>query len=58
MEIKMQIGSKVYSLCFGRKTDWFEEVYLVSLTELVISSDKEVVGGFLIFGWFQDKEYK
>jgi hypothetical protein len=34
MEIKIQIRGRVFSICFGRKTKWFQSVYWFMLEEL------------------------
>ncbi len=33
MEIKIQLNGRVFSICFGKNTKWFQSVYWFSLTE-------------------------
>ena len=48
MEIKFQIGKHTYSLYFGHRSEWFEQIYLISLTEEWYCNRK-VQGGRMIF---------
>jgi hypothetical protein len=33
MEIKIQIRGRVFSICLGHKTEWFEQVWIFCIVE-------------------------
>lgn len=53
MSIRFIFFGKCYVLDIGRKTPWFEQVYLFSLTReyYVVPNDMEVSYAKLIFGF-------
>ncbi len=42
MEIKFQIFGRVFSLCIGHKTQWFEQLPLIMLVEEWYDENKNV----------------
>ena len=48
MEIKIQIFGRVFSLCFGHKTEWFEQMPFFIIAEEWYE-DKEVVYAQMIW---------
>ena len=57
MEIKFQIKDRVFSICIGRKTQWFEQVWFFAITELFYHN-REVYYAELIFTWLESKGVK
>ncbi len=57
MEIKVRIGKHVYSLCFGHKTPWFEQLDWFTLTEEFYYK-REVVFASMIFKFGREGEDK
>jgi hypothetical protein len=51
MEIKIQIKRRIFSICFGHKTYWFEQIPFVTITEEFYNNAKEVCYANLIFNW-------
>ena len=41
MSIRIQFKKRIFEISIGRKTDWFEQIYLISIEELFINN-KEV----------------
>lgn len=54
MEIKIQIFGRVFSICIGRKTDWFEQVDFLTITE-EFYHQKEVYFAAFIFGLLRER---
>jgi len=50
MEIKFQIKKRVYSLCIGKETQWFEQIYFISFAEEYFTN-KEVVYARFLWGF-------
>lgn len=48
MEIKIQIKSNCYSICVGKKTEWFEQSYFITIAKLYYD-DQKVSFGTMIF---------
>lgn len=40
MEIRIQIKGRVFSICIGRETKWFSQVYLISIVENFYENQK------------------
>ena len=55
IEIKFQWFSRVFSLCIGRKTDWFEQLDFVTFIE-EFYYNREVQHATFIFGLFRKGE--
>ena len=51
MEIKFQIHGRVFSVCIGHKTDWFEQMPFFTITEEFHGEKKEVVYANYIWGF-------
>ena len=51
MEIKIQFRGKIYSLCFGYHTEWFEQIWGFSIVEEYFEN-REVVHADFINHWF------
>lgn len=49
MECKIYIFGRVYSLCFGYKTPWFEQIYFFSVIREWHDEDKMVSWAELVF---------
>lgn len=43
MEIKIQIKDRVFSICFGHKKKWFQQVKWLTITEEFYNEKMEVV---------------
>ncbi len=43
MEIRIQIGGRVFSICFGRKTKWFQSIWWFCIQEEWYDNHYEVV---------------
>ena len=52
MEIKIQFKKKVFSLCFGYKTLWFEQMHFFTITEEFYDKCKTVYYATFINHWF------
>lgn len=50
MEIKIQIRDRVFSICFGHKTKWFEQIYWFCIVEEWYHNG-EVIYGKIIKAW-------
>jgi len=51
MEIKIEIFGRTFSLCIGRKTNWFAQVNFITLVE-EFSNNREIVFANLILKLF------
>jgi len=57
MEIKIQIYGRVFSLCFGYKTKWFEQIYFLTLEELY-HDKRQVVYAKMLWSFWKDSNFK
>lgn len=58
MEIKIQLFGKVYSICIGHKTKWFESSYFITIIEEFYNDNHEVEYAKMIIRIFPDRETK
>jgi hypothetical protein len=42
MGIKFQIFGRVFNICIGHRTDWFEQISLITVVEEFYAEDKTV----------------
>lgn len=54
MNIQFKFRGKFYSLCLGRITPWFQQIFLVSLTEEEYAERGKVVSAKFIWGIFPE----
>jgi hypothetical protein len=47
MEIKIQFRGRVFSICFGRKTKWFQSKYWFCVTEEYYFGNEIIYARFL-----------
>lgn len=52
MEITIQIRGRVFSICIGRHTKWFDQVWKLALIEEWYSN-REVIYAKVIKTWFR-----
>ena len=57
MEIKIQIYGRIFSLCIGHETKWFEQVDLLTLIEEYYEKMK-VVHADMIWSFWRSKVKK
>jgi len=50
MEIKLQIRDRVFSVCIGHKTEWFEQLPFFTITEEFHDEKKQVIYANYIWG--------
>ena len=66
MEIRIQIFGRVFSLCIGKETEWFEQIYLFVLSEEFFYNRKvdysEIIFTSMhlkqLFCWHQYRKHK
>ena len=51
MEIKIQIKGRVFSICIGHKTIWFEQVPFITIAEEFYNERREVFYANLVLKW-------
>ena len=51
MEIKIEIKGRVFSISFGHKTSWFEQVPLLIIAEEFYNEQREVFYADCILSW-------
>ena len=49
MEIKFTFKDNTYSICFGYKTNWFEQLSFLTITKEYYDENKEVTFAELLF---------
>lgn len=49
MEIRIQIRGRVFSICFGHETRWFEQTYLISIAQEWYDENKQVYYGKMLW---------
>lgn len=57
MEVKVQLFGRVYSICIGRQTKWFGQLYLLTICEEKYGNDMNICWAKMIFGFWR-KEVK
>jgi len=56
MEIKIQFFGKVFSLCIGHKTKWFEQSYFLMLEELYYDMQQVTYAKMIWAFWKETRE--
>ena len=49
MEIKFQVFGKIYSVCFGYKTEWFGQLSFITITREFYGADHSVEYAVMIW---------
>lgn len=49
MEIILQIHDDVYSICFGKKTKWFGQIYFMTISQLWFDDNQAISFAKLLF---------
>ena len=49
MELRINILENTYSICIGRETSWFKQVYFITIARLWFDKNLEVSYAELVF---------
>lgn len=55
MQIKIQIKGRIFSISIGRKTDWFEQSYLLSIAEEWYDENMSVEYAKMLYSFWMEK---